>query len=119
LIVASDLVHYEFDAFHPCRMGLEKHENRPMKEILNRFSVESVKINSQTISIAVLLYLVTLGCVLWSIQVQPFNKKERFSWMVIVILLGPFGILGYLPVAWRNAATGSLSFWRKPKRSRQ
>jgi len=90
-----------------------------MKDLLQRFSLESVKINSQTIAIAVLLYLVLVGCVLWSIQVQPFNKKERFSWMVIVILLGPFGILGYLPVAWRNAATGSLSFWVKPKRGKK
>ncbi|PAW89335.1 MAG: hypothetical protein B9S33_03325 [Pedosphaera sp. Tous-C6FEB] len=89
-----------------------------MKDILNRFSLESVKISNQTISIAVLLYVVMLACVIWSIHEQPFNKKERFFWLVIVILFGPFGILAYLPVAWRNAATGSLSFWRKPKRSR-
>lgn len=87
-----------------------------MKDILNRFSLESVKINSQTISIAVLLYCVTVACVIWSINVQPFNKRERSFWTMAVIFFGPFAILPYLALAWRNAATGSLSFWRKPKR---
>lgn len=89
-----------------------------MKDILQRFSLDSAKIGSQTISIAVFLYFILLGCTIWSINVQPFNKKEKSFWTLVVILLGPFGILGYLPTAWKNAATGSLSFWRKPKRSR-
>jgi TRAP-type C4-dicarboxylate transport system permease small subunit len=87
-----------------------------MKDILNRFSLESVKINSQTISIAVLLYIILVGCTIWSINVQPFNKRERSFWTMAVIFFGPIAILPYLAVAWRNAATGSLSFWRKPKR---
>ena len=90
-----------------------------MKDILQRFSLESVKINSQTISIAVLLYFILLACTIWSINVQPFNKKEKSFWTLIVVCFGPFGILFYLPTAWRNAATGSLSYWRKPKRGQQ
>ena len=90
-----------------------------MKDILNRFSLESVKINSQTISIAVLLYCVLVACVIWSINTQPFNKKERSAWTLGVIFFGPFAILPYLVVAWQNAATGSLSFWRKPKRGQR
>lgn len=90
-----------------------------MKDILNRFSLESVKINSQTISIAIVLWFVTVACAIWSINSQPFNKKERTFWTAIVVLFPLAGLLFYLPFAWRNAATGSLSFWRKPKRSRQ
>ncbi|MFM8469804.1 MAG: hypothetical protein ACKODH_07525 [Limisphaerales bacterium] len=90
-----------------------------MKDIMQRFSVDSAKLGSQTYSIAALLYFILLGCTIWSINVQPFNKKEKSFWTLIVICLGPLGILIYLPTAWRNAATGSLSFWRKPKRGRQ
>ncbi len=89
-----------------------------MKDILNRFSLDSVKINSQTISIAVLLYFVVLGCTIWSINLQPFNKRDKSFWTMLVVLFPAFGILFYLPTAWKNAATGSLSFWRKPKRGR-
>jgi hypothetical protein len=90
-----------------------------MKDILQRFSLDSVKINSQTISIAVLLYLITLGCVIWSINQQPFDKKRRSLWTMLVIMFGPFAIFPYLAIAWKNAATGSLSFWRKPKRAQR
>ena len=86
-----------------------------MKEILQRFSLDSVKINGQAISIAVLLYLIMLGCVIHSITQQPFDKKRRSLWTTLVIMFGPFAIFPYLAVAWRNAATGSLSFWRKPR----
>jgi hypothetical protein len=86
-----------------------------VKNILERFSLESVKINSQTISIAVLLYLILLGCTIWSINAQPFYKKEKSFWMLIVVCFAPFGLLFYLPTAWRNAATGSLPFWREPE----
>ena len=87
-----------------------------MKEILQRFSLESAKINGQTMSIAAFLYLITLGCVIHSITQQPFDRKRRSLWMIFVICGGPFLILPYLAIAWKNAATGSLSFWRKPKR---
>lgn len=89
-----------------------------MKEILSRFSLDSAKIGSQTISIAVFLYCILVACVIWSINVQPFNKKERSMWTMLVVMFGPLAIIPYLAVAWKNAATGSLSFWRKPKRGR-
>ncbi|MEN9574665.1 MAG: hypothetical protein RL514_2520 [Verrucomicrobiota bacterium] len=90
-----------------------------MKELLSRFSLDSMKINSQSISIAILLWCITVGCAIWSINTQPFNKKERTFWTTIVVVFPLAGLLCYLPVAWRNAATGSLSFWRKPKRGQR
>ncbi|NBR86021.1 MAG: hypothetical protein EB141_14120 [Verrucomicrobia bacterium] len=87
-----------------------------MKDILQRFSVDSAKLTGQIYSIAVLLYLIMLGCVIWSINQQPFDRKRRSLWTMLVIMFGPFAILPYLAIAWKNAATGSLSFWRKPKR---
>ena len=90
-----------------------------MKELLNRFALDSVMMSSQTLSIAAFLWCITVGCAIWSINVQPFNKKERTFWTAMVVFFPLAGLLFYLPFAWRNAATGSLSFWRKPRRGQQ
>lgn len=90
-----------------------------MKELLNRFSLDSAKISSQTNAIAFFLWCILVGCAIWSINTQPFNKKERTFWTAVVVCFPLAGLLCYLPIAWRNAATGSLSFWRKPRRGQQ
>jgi hypothetical protein len=41
------------------------------------------------------------------------------SWMLIVLLIPLLGVLLYLPKAWYNAATGALSFWKKPKKQKK
>jgi hypothetical protein len=58
-------------------------------------------------------------CTLWSINQQPFNRRERMSWSVVVICFPLIGVLAYLPQAWYNAATGALSFWKKPKKKKK
>jgi hypothetical protein len=101
------------------RLVAGRNANEAMKDILNRFSLESAKISGQTNAIAVFLWCILVGCAIWSINTQPFNKKERTFWTAVVVFIPLAGLLCYLPIAWRNAATGSLSFWRKPRRGQQ
>ncbi len=46
-----------------------------MKDILSRFSLESAKISGQTNAIAFFLWCILVGCAIWSINSQQFNKK--------------------------------------------
>ncbi len=90
-----------------------------MTDLLNNFSVDAIKLNWQTITCAIILWFTTLYCGIWSINQQPFNRRERMFWTVIVIAIPLFGLLGYLPKAWYNSATGALSFWKKPKKQKK
>jgi len=91
-----------------------------MRDFLyTNFSVDAAKLTWHVHACAVLIWIATVYCTLWSINQQPFNRRERLSWSVIVICVPLFGVLAYLPKAWYNAATGALSFWKKPKKKKK
>ncbi len=69
-----------------------------MREILSRFSLDAVKLNAQVYACAIVLYLVVIGCALHSIHSQPFNKKQRTFWTLMVLLF-PVGGLAVYAVA--------------------
>ncbi len=88
--------------------------------ILTNFSVDAAKLNWQVHACA----LLGLGGhrVLHSLEHQPAaiqperapvlecHRHLRFRcWAIFV----------YLPKAWYNAATGALSFWKKPKKNKK
>lgn len=88
-------------------------------EFLNNFEISAEKLNWQVKTCAVILWIAALYCTIWSINQQPFNRRERLTWTVVVIALPLLGMLAYLPKAWYNAATGALSFWKKPKKNKK
>ena len=51
-----------------------------MTDLLNNFSVDAIKLNWQTITCAIILWFTTLYCGIWSINQQPFNRRERLFW---------------------------------------
>ena len=76
-----------------------------MKDLLNRFDFQALKINGQTITCAVVIWFVVLGCALASINSQPFNKSQRLFWIVFVLCVPVVGLLCYLPICAMYAAT--------------
>jgi hypothetical protein len=88
-----------------------------MSPLLNRFSLHTAKWD-EGIGIAVIfIWLIILGCIVSSILSQPFDRRQRIFWIVIVILVPGIGILAYLPFAVRKEELPSV-FKRKPKHSR-
>lgn len=86
---------------------------------LYNFSIDETKLNWQVKTCAVVLWCIVIYCGVWSINQQPFNRRERMSWTIILIAVPLFGMLIYLFKAWYNASTGALSFWKKPKKKRK
>lgn len=90
-----------------------------MTEFFNNFSIDAAKLGLQVYLCAIVIFIALIYCTVWSINQQPFNRRERLFWMLVVCLLPLIGVLLYLPKAWYNAATGALSFWKKPKKQKK
>jgi len=85
-----------------------------MRDFLSRFSLEAVKFNPQVWACAIVLYLVVIGCTLHSIHTQPFNKKMRTIWTVVVIFAPIIGLAVYA-MACVLYATSETKLMAKPK----
>ena len=90
-----------------------------MQDFLSNFSVDAAKLTWQVYTCAIVLYIAMIYCTVWSINQQPFNRRERMFYTVVVVCVPLAGVLIYLPKAWYNAATGALSFWKKPKKQKK
>lgn len=74
-----------------------------MSELLSRFSVDAAKFNAQIGFFIALVWLVVIGCAISSIAgQQPFSKKQKVFWTVVVAALPVVGIILYLPFALRR-----------------
>ncbi|MGB0578604.1 MAG: PLDc N-terminal domain-containing protein [Limisphaerales bacterium] len=88
-------------------------------EFLNDFEINSAKLHWQVQTCAVILWIAVVYCSVWSINTQPFNRKERLLWTVVVVAIPLGGLLAYLIRAGHTASTGALSFWKKPKKKKK
>ena len=70
-----------------------------MSDLLNRLSFDAVKFNNQVLACLVVIWVVVLGCAVHSIVSQPFNRQQRWFWILLVIFLPGIGLLSYLPFA--------------------
>ncbi len=86
-----------------------------MSEILNRFSVDAMKMNSQVIACMIIIWFLVLLCTLSSINKQPFKKKQRIFWIIIVTAFPLLGVLLYLPFSFRIESYPSLALLKKSK----
>ncbi len=68
-----------------------------MSDILNRFSLDAAKFNSQILICLVLVWLVVLGTAVSSVMSRPFTKKQRVFWILLMLFVPVFGLLAYLP----------------------
>ncbi|HON06501.1 MAG TPA: PLDc N-terminal domain-containing protein [Verrucomicrobiota bacterium] len=86
-----------------------------MSGILNRFSVDAIKMDEQVIACMVIIWFFVLLCTLSSINKQPFTSKQRLFWMIVVTALPLVGVLLYLPFSFRIEMYPSLALLRKSK----
>lgn len=56
-----------------------------------------MRIDSLVINILLALWLTITLCTISSILSQPFSKKQRLFWILLVVAMPLFGILAYLP----------------------
>lgn len=86
-----------------------------MRETLNRFSLDAVKFNDQMLVCLVAIWLVVIGTAISSIHSQPFSKKQRLFWTLVVICLPVVGLLIYLPFSMPEGRQNTLMSFVKKK----
>ena len=84
-----------------------------MREYLNRFSLDALKLNATTNTCAIVLWLVVVACAWFSVNRQPFNKGQRLFWLLFISLVPFVGMLCYLPVCAFYATQDSALLGRK------
>ncbi|MGZ4961082.1 MAG: PLDc N-terminal domain-containing protein [Limisphaerales bacterium] len=86
-----------------------------MRDSLNRFSLDAVKFNDQMFICLVAIWLVVIGTAISSIYSQPFSKKQRLFWILLVICLPVIGLLIYLPFSMPEGRQSALLSFIKKK----
>ena len=65
--------------------------------------MDAVKWNGQMFLCLILIWLVVIATAISSIMSQPFAKKQRTFWIVLIIVVPIFGLLAYLPFSASSA----------------
>jgi hypothetical protein len=73
-----------------------------MSELLSRFTFQESKLTTQIWMVAAGLWITILLCTISSILTQPFTKKQRLFWILLVLFVPIFGLLAYLPFSIRR-----------------
>jgi hypothetical protein len=73
-----------------------------MSELLSRFTFQESKLTGQIWVVAAFIWGAILCCTVSSILAQPFNKKQRFFWICLVVGVPILGLLAYLPFSIRR-----------------
>ena len=68
-----------------------------MRALLERFSFNAVKFDSQLLVCMVIVWLLVLVCAILSIVSQSLTPKQRWFWILVVVCLPCVGLLFYLP----------------------
>jgi uncharacterized membrane protein YoaK (UPF0700 family) len=89
-----------------------------MSHLLNHFSLKAAKWDGTIVLALLLLWTGVLGCVISSIISQPFDRKQRTFWILMVVFVPLLGVLAYLPFAFSKDAIPYI-FLRKKKRHKR
>lgn len=73
-----------------------------MSEILNRFSLEAAKFNSQVFLSLFLVWIAIVYCAVLSVNSQGFSDRQRRLWIWILVCVPLLGLLAYLPFSVRR-----------------
>jgi hypothetical protein len=73
-----------------------------MSELLSRFTFQESKLTTQIWMVAVGIWIAILLCTISSILAQPFTKKQRAFWILLVTFVPILGLLAYLPFSIRR-----------------
>ena len=89
-----------------------------MSSLLQRFSLRSIKFNSPVIAILLALWIVILVCAVSSIISQPFTKRQRIFWLVLVVCFPLVGLLAYLPFSFKRDDLPQLTLAKAKKKKK-
>jgi hypothetical protein len=84
-----------------------------MKDLLNRFSWDSIKFNNEILVCLIVIWIAVLWCTISSISGQAFNRRQRLFWIGFIIGVPLIGVLAYLPFSFRAEDYPNVFFWRK------
>lgn len=85
-------------------------------EFLSRFSFDSPKFGTQVMACIAIIWLAVLFCALTSINSQPWTRRQRIFWIVIVTAIPFVGVLMYLPFSFRIENYPHLKLLRREVR---
>ena len=80
-----------------------------MSDLLSRLSFDAVKFNNQILACLVIIWVVVLACAVHSIVNHPFNRHQRWFWILAIFFLPVVGLLAYLPFALTKERPGVYS----------
>ena len=83
--------------------------------LTSRFSFQAMRIDSLVINILLALWLTITLCTISSILSQPFSKKQRLFWILLVVAMPLFGILAYLPFSINKDDVSDIFMMRHKK----
>jgi len=86
-----------------------------MSEMLNKFSWDAVKWNSQTAACVLFIWFIVLASAISSVISQPFTKKQRTFWVLLILCLPVVGLLAYLPFSLTESRYPLLFNFKKKK----
>ena len=84
-------------------------------KILNKFDFSQPKSGSDVMMILLLIWLIVVGCVIWSILTQRRPTIWKLTWVAIVVCIPLLGALAYLPMSLKGELYPFIGFWRDPK----
>jgi uncharacterized membrane protein YhaH (DUF805 family) len=73
-----------------------------MREHFSSFTFQESKLTTQIWLFAIALWLVVVTCAIASICAQPFGKRQRAVWIMLVVCVPILGLLAYLPFSIRR-----------------
>lgn len=68
----------------------------------NRLSFQMDKLTYQVWGIALVIWLAVLICAIGSLMNQPFSRRQRIVWIVLMVGVPILGVLAYLPFSIRR-----------------
>jgi len=90
-----------------------------MNSLLDRFTLESIKWNTQVEIAVFLLWAAVVGCAISSVLCQPFERGRRIFWICLIVAVPVFGLLAYLPFSFRGEGLPQMFQSRSSKKSRR
>lgn len=90
-----------------------------MLQLLQRFNLRAIKFNWIVVVILLLLWLAILASTVSSIRSQPYSRRQRNFWLVIVICIPLFGVLAYLPFSFKKEDLPFIFQARKKPKKRR
>ncbi len=85
-----------------------------IQALVDKFDFSNPTFDSRVAMLILIIWVIALGCVIWSILSQRFNLAVKLVFILLVIALPGVGVLVYLPFSLRQDLFPLLGIWRDP-----